>query len=239
MTTSDSDSDSQDDAQMRQFLEAADHTLLNNAMFQPKPKSNSSVETVPTQPKLKSERHLEHQETAGEHDLQFSEEMQTHFWKKLSQIIQNQVEFCQIKTSGRHTVKDITIPGCVQLVSNAKCYLNTEIVETAGPLKKPIIKKRRLSEEAATENDVIALAACTVGGQEILDSKDTLYWTQRKPHPNKFFQYKSKKNISGQELFQAVEVVPTNEFTLQRIKNKWDESKISQKRRISNKKKLK
>ncbi|EDW82363.1 uncharacterized protein Dwil_GK25165 [Drosophila willistoni] len=232
MTTGDSDSDSQDEAQMRQFLEAADHTLLNNAMFQPN--TNSSIETVPTQPQLKSERYLEHEATAGEHDLKFSEEMRTHFWKKLSQIIRNQVEFCQIKTSGQ--TEEIPIPGCVQLVSNAKCYLNTEIVEPTGPLKKPIIKKRRLSEEAATEDDAIVLAACTVSGQEVLDSKDTMYWTERKPHPNKFFQYKSNKKINGQELLKAVEVVPTNEFTLQRLKNKWDESKISQKRRIYNKK---
>lgn len=146
----DSDSDSEDDAQMRQFLEAADTTLLTNAMYQSQPKEEAHEVANEEQPvatrkdeaqPVKSERYVEDQDAPAS-DLQISQEMQTHIWRRLSGIIQEQIEFSLDVPNG--VGKQKPPPDKVKLVSNADCYLIADLVVEgpAGPKKKPNIRRR-------------------------------------------------------------------------------------------------
>ncbi|KAH8238545.1 hypothetical protein KR032_009258 [Drosophila birchii] len=228
--TSDSDSDSEDDAQLRQFMEAADTTLLTNAMFQSDAKGDGRKVPIKDVPPAKSERYLEEQDAPAS-DLQITKEMQTHIWSRLSGIIQSQIEFCQNKEKSKHheEAKEEANAG-VRLVSNADCYLIADLVVEgpAGPSKKPTIKRRAVDEDTdpagpeTTQRDLLQSVA--VSGESVLEGKDTLDWAERKQRPEKLFQYRSK----GGKLL-AIE--PTNEFTKRRRQNNWNESKIARKKK--------
>ncbi|XP_016981635.1 uncharacterized protein LOC108046457 [Drosophila rhopaloa] len=225
--SSDSDSDSEDDAQMRQFLEAADTTLLTNAMFQGQPKTDpgevaKKEQPVTTRildrPTVRSERHLEEQE-APARDLQITQEMQTHIWSRLSGIIQDQIEFSLDEPNLLKEQKPP--PDKVKLVSNADCYLIADLVEEGppGPKKKPKIKRRTAEEDQSSPE---ALNSVVVTGESILDGKDLLAWAQKKPRQDKIFQYRA----SDPNATKLLAIEPTNEFTKRRRQNNWNESKI-------------
>lgn len=232
-TAADSDSDSEDDAQMRQFLEAADTTLLTNAMFQSETKAPEGEEepvairkkNVP--PPAKSERYLEEQEAPAS-DLQITKEMQTHIWSRLSGIIQGQIEFCQSKEKPKHQEK--AEEGGVRLVSNADCYLSADLVVEgpAGPTKKPTIKRRVVDEDDDPCPPETTLQAVAVSGESILEGRDLLAWAEKKHRPDKLFQYRPSGDPKGLKLL-AIE--PTNEFTKRRRQNNWNESKIARKKK--------
>ncbi|KAH8400433.1 hypothetical protein KR215_012267, partial [Drosophila sulfurigaster] len=238
----DSDSDEEDMAQMRQFMEAADHTLLNNNMFQKpatdltKTSKHVSSSTVagaatvgaPLQELPKSERYLDEHKSSGDADLQITEHMQTHIWKKLGAIIEKQIKFVAPKPAPLEE-NTTTNPSNVLLLSGADCFIQLETPEEKLPTKKPKIKRRRLEEDAPITN--AALAGVVVSGDVILRGEDMQHWQQRKPKKNKLFEYKSC-DTEGRNL-QAIE--PTNEFTALRLKNQWDESKICKKCKKKNK----
>ncbi|SPP77696.1 uncharacterized protein LOC117581237 [Drosophila guanche] len=223
----DSDSD-EDDAQMRQFMEAADHTLLTNAMFQKGAAATADPKLAA--PPAKSERHLDEQDAGAgtASDLHITEEMQSHIWRKLSSIIQNQIEFCEQKSA------DEAAEPChdhVRLVSYADCYLSAEIVDTGppGPKKKPTIKRRTLSEDKCSTGaaKTLALAAVAISGESIMEGKETLAWAQSKPRQGKLFEYKATDE-QGHKL-QALH--PLNEFTERRLQNRWNEAKIRRRKK--------
>ncbi|XP_017111648.1 uncharacterized protein LOC108135427 [Drosophila elegans] len=226
--SSDSDSDSEDDAQMRQFLEAADTTLLTNAMFQGQPKVEPGEIAKEEQPMVtgkedkpipKSERHLEEHEAPAS-DLQITREMQTHIWSRLSGIIQEQIEFSLVKPNPLKKQKPP--PDKVKLVSNADCYLIADLVVEGppGPKKKPKIKRRTSKEDQSSSE---ALNSVVVSGESILEGKDLLAWAQKKPRPDKIFQYRA----SDPKATKLLAIEATNEFTKRRRQNNWNESKIS------------
>ncbi|EDX02652.1 uncharacterized protein LOC6525722 [Drosophila yakuba] len=232
----DSDSDSEDDAQMRQFLEAADTTLLTNAMFQSQPKSDggkaaNEEQSVTTKkndaPPVKSERYVEDQDAPAS-DLQISQEMQTHIWSRLSGIIQEQIEFSL--DAPKCVAKRKPPPDKVKLVSNADCYLIADLVVEgpAGPKKKPTIRRRTPKEDHSPPE---ALDSVVVTGESILEGKDLLAWAQKKSRHDKLFQYRA----SDPNATKLVAIEPTNEFTKRRRQNNWNESRISKKK--SNKQK--
>ncbi|XP_017140839.1 uncharacterized protein LOC108154897 [Drosophila miranda] len=235
--TNDADSDSEDDdAQMRQFMEAADHTLLTNAMFQRGAAATDSKPAPATvaqaPPPPKSERHLDEQGAAASagaaSDLRITEEMQTHIWGKLSSIIQDQIEFCE-QIPADDLPKEEPCHDQVRLVSNADCYLSAEIVDTGppGPQKKPTIKRRTLNEDRSPAAKALALAAVAISGESIIEGKDMLSWAKCKPRQGKLFEYKATDQ-QGHKL-QALH--PVNEFTERRLQNKWNESKIRRKKK--------
>ncbi|XP_016947979.1 uncharacterized protein LOC108023220 [Drosophila biarmipes] len=219
-----SDSDSEDDAQMRQFLEAADTTLLTNAMFQKAKEEQPLVAEICKDDRhpAKSERYVEEQE-APTSDLQITQEMQTHIWSRLSGLIQEQIEF-SLETPNC-AGKQKPPPDKVRLMSNADCYLSANAVEEGppGPKKKPTIKKRIPKEDQSSPE---ALGSVVVSGESILEGKDLLAWAQKKPRHDKIFQYRASDPKATK--LQAIE--PTNEFTKRRRQNNWNESKISKKK---------
>ncbi|XP_034490133.1 uncharacterized protein LOC117793820 [Drosophila innubila] len=230
---SDTDSDEEDEAQMRQFLEAADHTLLTNDMFQRQQKSHVSSTLLPVDaPSLstppvaaqqempRSERYLDTEHMAVGSDLQISEHMQTHIWRKLSAIIETQIEFCEPKIESNEESQHMEPINQVKLVANADCYISNEIKPEKLPQKKPTIKRRQLEEEPQDRSSIV------VSGEFILSGQDMECWAKRKPRKHKLFEYKSYDD-HGHKL-QAIE--PTNEFSALRRKNKWNESKICQKK---------
>lgn len=235
---SDSDSDSEDDAQMRRLREAADTSLLTNSMFQEQsqPAEHSERDNQPRQiasrhqdpVPVKSERFLEEQEPATS-DLKVTQEMQKHIWSRLSNIIQQQIEFCEEEKRPLGNQKSVL--DRVKLVSTADCYLSADVVIEGpqGPRKKPIIMKRLLPEDESSKEHNANLSSISVSGEWVLDGKDLQFWAVKKKRADKIFEYKAQ----GSKLL-AVE--PDNEFTERRKKNKWDESKIS--KRKKNKQKI-
>lgn len=231
------DSDEEDEAQMRLFLQAADHTLLTNDMYKTQlaTTTTSSVEApsvaLPTPDLPKSERYLADQDAAPASDLQISKEMQTHLWGKLSAIIQNQIEYCVSEQPvNRSQEKEKGWVSQVRLVANADCYVVDDIELTAGPQKKPNIKRRLLEGDENQAITAAALASVVVDGDSILSGRDMESWLPRKPRKDKLFEYRASDAL-GHKL-HAIE--PTNEFTKQRRKNNWNEVKIGQ--RFRNKK---
>ncbi|XP_037724228.1 uncharacterized protein LOC119556255 [Drosophila subpulchrella] len=219
-----SDSDSEDDAQMRQFLEAADTTLLTNAMFQKSKEERPMATEISKQdgPSAKSERYVEDQEAPAS-DLQITQEMQTHIWSRLSGIIREQIEFSLDEPNCAGKQKPP--PDKVRLMSNADCYLIADLMVEGppGPKKKPSIKRRAPKEDQSSPE---ALGSVAVSGASILEGKDLLAWAQKKPRHDKVFQYRASDPKATK--LQAIE--PTNEFTKRRRQNNWNESKISKKK---------
>ncbi|XP_030382307.1 uncharacterized protein LOC115629860 [Scaptodrosophila lebanonensis] len=229
-TKKDSDGD-EDNILVQQFLEAADHTLLTNAMYQtPKTHIKELPMAAKKQVPLKSERYLDDDDgnDATTNDLQISEQMQTHIWHKLSAVIQHQVEFCLPKSPvGQLEKRATTFPltSELKLLSNADCFINTNTVEiTPQELQKKItIKKRLLKGEFLTASDTeLPLASVAVSGDAILEGRDMLCWAKRPTRQNKLFEYVASDPL-GHKL-HAKE--PLNEFTALRRRNAWTEAKI-------------
>ncbi|EDW66192.1 uncharacterized protein [Drosophila virilis] len=229
----DTDSDEEDDAQMRLFLEAADHTLLTNDMFKTS-SIKASPAAAPAKDLSKSERFLAEQDAGPASDLQVSPEMQTHLWQKLSTIIQNQIEYCateQPSKSGPLDEKKTAWYSRVKLVADADCYVVDDIEPELIPQRKPTIRRRQLEgEELDKPTTSAALASVAVSGDSILNGQDVLNWAPRRCRKDKLFEYKACDEL-GHKLL-AIDA--TNEFTAQRRKNNWNETKISQ--RFQNKK---
>ncbi|KAM8718374.1 hypothetical protein ACLKA7_000186 [Drosophila subpalustris] len=227
----DSDSDEENEAQMRQFLEAADPTLLTNAMFQTQQQLSLSKEiplpAVASQQQQqqelpRSERYLDPEQKTSADDLQISEHMQTHIWRKLSAIIQNQIEFCEPQTQQMMGEEEEKAISQVKLVANADCFISNEIRPEKLPQKKATIKRRQLELE---QPDRSTLSSIAVSGEFILNGQDMKCWAQRQSRNHKLFAYKAC-DAQGHKLL-AIE--PTNEFSALRRKNKWNESKICKK----------
>lgn len=184
----DSDSsDDEDNAQIRQFLEATDQTLLTNDMFSndcsartQKATEDESVSSIATpganrvQERPKSERYLNDDkgEDSSFNDLQISKQMQLHIWRKLSAIIESQVKFCKPEKLPDGAEKEKPI-NKVKLFTDAKCYVIDDIPEEPIHQKKPIIKRRRVDAEP---DDEPCWGAIAVSGESILDGKDMECW---------------------------------------------------------------
>jgi len=209
---------------MRQFLEAADTTLLTNAMFQNSKEERPMANEISKQdrPPAKSERYVEDQEAPAS-DLQITQEMQTHIWSRLSGIIREQIEWSLDKPNCAGKQKPP--PDKVRLMSNADCYLIADLVVEGppGPKKKPSIKRRTPKEDQSSPE---AQGSVAVSGASILEGKDLHTWAQKKPRHDKVFQYRASDPKATK--LQAIE--PTNEFTKRRRQNNWNESKISKKK---------
>ncbi|KAH8396332.1 hypothetical protein KR222_008643, partial [Zaprionus bogoriensis] len=194
-SASDSD-DSDNEAQLRQFLEATDQTLLSNDMFQQVRQSEAAAATkeqtapaaaaaavvAPAQERPKSERYLnDDQETgAAYNDLQISPHMQTHIWGKLSAIIASQIQFHkpeQLQPEQQEKQEREPV-NRVRLVSDAKCYLIDDIPEQLGPRKKPTIKRRRVDAEP---DDAPCWEAIAVSGESLLRGQDMACWGSQRP----------------------------------------------------------
>ncbi|XP_011192074.2 uncharacterized protein LOC105218284 [Zeugodacus cucurbitae] len=231
--TDSSDSDDGDDERMRQFLEAADTTLLTNTMFQQTEKQSTTKDKTPEkvvqitleQKGPKSNRYLLDDNLEANVDFIATESTQKFVGKKLSELIAKHVEFFNIDPPSK--VKK-TSRNRVTLLAGADCYVKSYEefeYETMGPTHRPEIKRRKVDiEEEPPEEELFNLA--TVTADDITSGKLISGWSSQPERKDKHFHYKS--DSVGTLHFKPVE----NEFTKLRNKNKWNEAKIKQKRNL-------
>ncbi|XP_036319340.1 uncharacterized protein LOC118733854 [Rhagoletis pomonella] len=230
-----SDSDDGDDEQMRQFLEAADSTLLTNAMFRGsedcshvKESLDKKVDVFICEQKApRSNRYLVEEEVKSDADFITTEAVRKHIAKKLSELIMSRVEFCDFQTLN---IAQKPWKSRVTILADAGCYVKSYEefeFESKGPTKKPVIKKRRIDDpnQAAKQEDLFKEAAVT--SKDILSGQLITGWASKRLRKGKVFNYES--DCIGNLHLKPEE----NEFTKIRRKNQWHESKIKRNKNIT------
>ncbi|XP_037805778.1 uncharacterized protein LOC119599906 [Lucilia sericata] len=225
-----SDSESDDDIQMKQFLEAADTTLLNNAMFQNKEEKNiekigkaAHTEEAVKKDLPKSQRYIVEDDDNSGTDFNLPESMQRFLAKKFTDILNQHYEFTEINV-GKNSLKTKTkYKSRVKLLKGDNCFVNPYEdfeYETKGPEQKPIIKRRIVDNVAENKDSEDVLKSLAIDGNYILSGAEVNMWAKKKERKDKVFHYKMGNDGV---LYPKVEI---NEFTKLRNKNNWDEKKI-------------
>jgi hypothetical protein len=161
----------------------------------------------------KSQRSLEADEEIFQSDLKVSASMQEFIAKKLSKIIDDQIEFVQVKPK---KLKDKEVDR-LKLLKDSQDFVkleNPEEKEFLKNRKKIPILKRSIEEDETSESQKQKLVAVDVDQIQ----SETKSWTSRKK--GKVYEYKVKNSVGYLK-------EPTNEFTKMRNKNQWNETKIS------------
>ncbi|XP_055844216.1 uncharacterized protein LOC129910746 [Episyrphus balteatus] len=211
-----SSSSESEDENLKQILEAADTSLLTNSLYKPKETKPEKVESKCDEHPI-SQRHLNHDEST-DIDFQPSETVQKIMAKKLSLLVQEQIEFITLSDLSQNPKKKQK--NRVKLFNDCDCYVKPfeEFeYEDIGPRKKPLIQRRKIDDHLDEESKLKAVA---VDGEFVLSLKETLNWSNRKK--GKEFQYKQGKGINKDHHL----IEPQNEFTKMRQKNQWNESRI-------------
>ncbi|XP_055912051.1 uncharacterized protein LOC129946052 [Eupeodes corollae] len=222
-----SSSSESEDENLKQILEAADTNFLTDSLFKTKP-----VETEILQSKsnevLPSQRHITYEEST---DIDFvpSETVQKIMAKKLSHLVDEQIEFVDaMDLCNKKPKKDPK--SRVRLLKDIDCYVKPFEdfeYEDLGQRKKVKIKKRNVVGEVCLDEQTKHKLAA-IDGAFVLSLKETVNWSERPK--GKVYHYKQGKGINKDQHF----IEPPNEFTKARLKNQWNESKIK-KAKFSNK----
>ncbi|XP_061391648.1 uncharacterized protein LOC133327088 [Musca vetustissima] len=224
-----SSSDSEDEEQMKMFLEASDTTLLNNDMFKGKVEEETNdnknvginvVITKKEEDKPKSQRYLVDEEDTTGTDFNLPESMQKHLAKKFNDILKEKYEFCEVVQEESNKKKTKT-KSRVRLLNGFEDYVKPYEefeYETKGPDRKPEIKRRIIENTNADDEECLKQIA--IDGNDILSGKEMKCWAKKKERKDKIFHYR----LGANDICHAKEVV--NEFTPIRRKNHWSENKI-------------
>lgn len=227
---SDSSSSSEDE-NADLLREAADTLLINDDLFKSglkeENKSTTSTGAAPepkSTDKLKSERYLEF--TEHYNDLSIPKSMQDFVYKKLSQNIDKIVEFVDVEEGDgvKKKKKNKKVKPIVKLLNDTDPieHLEENVKDnfdfSIEKKKKPEIKRRII--EADDYSDEAKWKLSAVDGDSIVNGDHIKCWKKRKNRIGKYFEYREVKNV----LYLKE---PENEFTAQRKKNNWVESKIS------------
>lgn len=185
--------------------------------------TKSNVPTV-----QKSQRYIDHEEI--EDDLNISEPMQEFVYKKLSERINDAIEFVEVPTKkikkDKHKVVE-EVTGGVRLLNDTdiiqdKDYLDVEPLQNEligqSVTRKPTIKRRIIEPDELGKDEKLKL--CVIEGDEIIQQTETKSWKPKKVRPEKVFNYREKKSVLYLQ-------EPQNEFTALRKKNNWTENKIA------------
>lgn len=156
--------------------------------------------------------------------------MQDFVYKKMSERINESIEFVEVPTKKKKKDKHIAVEeviGGVRLLNDTDIIQNidyfdderfqTELISQAVT-RKPKIKRRIIEPDGLGEDEKIKLSV--MEGDEILQQKETKAWKPKKVRPEKVFNYREKKSVLYLQ-------EPQNEFTALRKKNNWTESKIA------------
>lgn len=213
-TMSSSDTESDDD--FKQILESVDTNLLNNSLFVKKseiPKDRTK-ESLP-----KSQRYLE--DDRDDDWTQISEDKKEFLFRKLSEIISEQISFFETEPPNKQRSKvNKKWRSKVKLFSGSDEYVQSYEDFKAvfnGPMKKPEIKRRRFEEEHITSEED-RLSSIVVTSASLLGANIQC----NKINTGTLYEYKTGKD-GGTCHF----VEPITEFTVVRKKNNWSEKKIS------------
>lgn len=165
----------------------------------------------------KSQRHIADD---NEHidDLLIPEEVQKFVSKKLAKIIENRVEFVDIRRDKDTNVRTNNIQEQIKLLDDVVLNIDWANNDTLqhGNRIKPEIKKRKLPDVDNAKTELVRLKEAVIDLKDV--SKEVGNW---KPRPKgTVFEYHEKNG-------RLFEVEPKTEFSEKRKKNNWDESKIS------------
>ncbi|KAI8125566.1 uncharacterized protein LOC111680630 [Lucilia cuprina] len=199
-----SDSESDDDIQMKQFLEAADTTLLNNAMFQNKEETNIDdiriavrTEEAVKNDLPKSQRYIVEDNDNSGTDFNLPESMQRFLAKKLSDILKQHYEFSEINTEENSIKTKTKYKSRVKLLKGDSCFVKPYEdfeYETKGPEQKPNIKRRIVDKDAENKESEDVLKSLAIDGNYILSGAEVNMWAKKKERKDKVFHYKMGKD---------------------------------------------
>lgn len=200
-----------EDENLKKFAESMDTTFFSNKLYNEAEKKEAAAEEPKVE--LKSQRFLEEDENILHSEINVSAHMQSFIGKKLSALIDGQVEFVEVKDrkkKGRDKKVDR-----VRLLSDS-----TEVVKFIdAPLyvetrtKVPI--KRRNADKEPELDETAKVEKAAVNPEAVAEEVKT--WNKKSKHDP--IEYKTSKGIGYLK-------DPPNEFTQQRNKNMWSESKI-------------
>lgn len=215
-----SSSDSEDE-NLKQILEATDTSFLNDSLFKTKPTKEETPIESKSKEHLPSQRFLNPDENTGV-DFLPSETVQRIMGKKLTSLIQEQIEFVtsiELQDKPKKISKNK-----VRLLSDFDCYVKPFEdfeFEDNGPRKKPKIKKRTVDDDPDSHLDEeTKVIQSAIDGEFVLSLKETSTWSERTK--GKIFKYKQGKGVNKDQHL----IEPQNEFSKARQKNQWNESRI-------------
>lgn len=159
-------------------------------------------------------------------DFIATESTQKFFGKKLSELIAKNVEFFNFDAPSKvHKISR----NRVTLLAGVDCYVKPYEefeFEIKGPTRRPVIKRRKVDIEEKEHPQEELFNSASVNAKDITSGKLISGWVSKRERKEKHFHYKGDAVRTLH--FKPVE----NEFTKLRNKNKWNETKIKQKRNL-------
>ena len=199
-----------EDENLKKFAESMDKTVFSDNLY------NETAPTKIEEPKveLKSQRFVEDEDNIFQSELNVSSHMQQFIGKKLSKLIEDQVEFVEMPLVKKKKKND-KVPDRVRLLSDTQEFVKyihePDYVETRD---KVDLKRRKVDgEPEPKESEKIKKSATDVEALKV----ETSTWSKKARHEP--FEYKTSKGSSNLK-------EPPNEFTKARNKNVWSEAKI-------------
>lgn len=166
---------------------------------------------------LKSQRHIADDNERID-DLLIPEEVQKFVSKKLAKIIENRVEFVDIRGSDEAEHRTDNTVQQISLLDNVVLSIDWADGETTkyNERKKQDIKKRKIPDVDDSKADSVRIREAVIHLEDV--SKEINNWKTRPK--GTVFEYHEKNG-------KLYEVEPTTEFSAMRKRNNWNECKIS------------
>lgn len=197
-----------EDENLKKFAEAVDTKLFDNSFYKPEEEKKKEQ---PRTDVLKSQRYLDEEENVFKSELNVSESMKEFIAKKMSLLIEKEVEFVNVKAK----VKNPATNESVKLLKGCKQALKEDPVEEIVQTKVEI--KRRKTDDNGSElkeSSKVQLASTDISKIQ----KEISYYDSKTKHQ----PYSFKTANDGKSYMQE----PPNEYTKARKKNNWNESMI-------------
>lgn len=197
-----------EDENLKKFAASVDTTVFSDKLYN---KNLEEKEDEKPKVELKSQRTLDVDENIFQSEINVSSTMQSFIGKKLSKLIENQIEFVEVNGSKQ---EDPAIDNVRLLRGTRDVVKFVNEPEYVEDRRKVAIKRRNADGEAEqSQPDKLRLAATKYD----LIQDEVKLWN-KKPK-QELYEY---KNIKGISYIRE----PQNEFTKARKKNNWNESKI-------------
>lgn len=199
-----------EDENLKKFAESMDTTVFNNTLYNADEKQKAAEEP---KTELKSQRFLEEDENIFHSEINVSAHMQSFIGKKLSALIEGQVEFVEVKDKkAKGSDKKVDRVRLLSDSNETVKFIDAPLyVETRT--KVPIKRRKAEKEPELDESEKVEQSA--VNPEAV--AEEVKKWNKKARHEP--LEYKTSKGIG------YLKDSP-NEFTAQRNKNMWSESKI-------------
>lgn len=196
-----------EDENLKRFAQSVDTSVFSNNLYSDDPKPAKEEPKV----ELKSQRFLDDEENVFKSEINVSKTMQQFIGKKMSKLIDDQLEFVELKKKD----DDGEVVDNVRLFSGTKEVVRFIHEPTSSePQKKVEIKRRKVDDNEELKESV-KIRKAAIDSTAI--QAEVKSWSKKTKHEPT--EYKTIKGISYIR-------EPQNEFTKARNKNSWTESKI-------------